>query len=241
MSDLNLLNTLTENWSNYPIAISVLIASVIGSSHCVTMCGPISILLKKSNGNIHFYNLGRLITYLFLGFVAGLFGEKFINNHYGTVSLVSTALITLVLIYIGVNLLRNKRNGIHIPNIYSIILSKPLKWIFLLNRYLRSLILGIINGFIPCGWLYVFVIASITLKNSFEGSLVMFFFWLGTVPSLTFLSLISNRTLNYLPQNLGKLAGIILILAGLFNIFVNFTPNNKINPHKHHIEKTIYN
>ena len=160
-------------------------------------------------------------------------GEAFLNNHYGVISGVSTIVISAVLIYLGINLIRNKTSGLHLPSFYSLILTKPLGWIFRLNIYLRSLLLGIINGFAPCGWLYVFVLASITLKNSYHGALLMFFFWLGTVPSLTFLSYLSNRVFNFLPRNITRIAGLILLFIGLFNLIVNFFPADDLNPHNH--------
>lgn len=233
MSDLNLLSSLTDGWQGYSVALAVLFASIAGSTHCITMCGPIAILLKKNNSNIHLYNIGRLITYLLLGFIAGLLGEAFLNNHYGAISIISTVIISVVLIYLGLNLVRNKSAGLHLPNFYSLVLARPLGWIFRLNVYIRSVLLGIINGFAPCGWLYIFVLASITLKNSYHGALLMFFFWLGTVPSLTFLSYISKMMLDFLPGNITRVAGLILLFVGLFNLIINFVPMDDRNMHNH--------
>ncbi len=235
MSDLNLVNMLTENWSSYPLVLSVMFASFVGSSHCVAMCGPVTILLKKNNGNIHLYNLGRLITYLFLGFIAGTIGKEFLNSHYSLVSLISTILISGVVISLGLNLVFRKNAGLHMPNAYSFLFSNALKWIFGINTYIRSLILGMINGFIPCGWLYVFVIASITLKSSIMGALLMFFFWVGTVPALTFLSIVSNRIFKILPANYIRIAGVLLIMAGLFTLLNSFIPGDDIHDHGHKI------
>ena len=93
--------------------------------------------------------------------------------------------------------------------------------------------LGIVNGFAPCGWLYVFVLASATLKNSYHGALLMFFFWLGTVPALTFVSYLSNGILNLFPRNITRLAGLILLFVGIFNLAVNFVPTDGFNKHNH--------
>ena len=119
------------------------------------------------------------------------------------------------------------------PSFYTFLMTRPLGWIFKLNIYIRSLTLGIVNGFAPCGWLYVFVLASVTLKNSYQGALLMFFFWLGTVPSLTFLSYASERILNLFPKNITRIAGLILVFVGLFNLIVNFFPAEGLNKHNH--------
>ena len=213
-----------------------MIASIAGSSHCISMCGPVSILLKNNRGNIHLYNLGRLLSYLLLGFVAGTVGKEFLNNNLGWVSIISTVLISTVIIYLGFKLAINKNSGLHIPNAFSFLLSRRLKWINGLNRNVRSLIIGIINGFIPCGWLYVFVLASITLKSSLMGAALMFFFWLGTVPAMTFLPVFSERIFRVLPSKFVRAAGVILILAGVFNLMVNFLPADN-HHHGHKVSK----
>ena len=235
MSDPNLLNMLTAEWGAYPLVLAVMFASILGSSHCVTMCGPITILLKNNRGSIHIYNIGRLITYLFLGVAAGYAGEQFLNSHHGYISIVSTVLISSVIIYLGLKLILNKNAPLHIPNAFSFLFSNRLKWLNSLNTNVRSLILGLINGFIPCGWLYVFVLASITLKSSFMGAVFMFFFWLGTVPALTFISSFSGRLLKILPVNYLRVAGVVLLAAGVFNLAVNFLPGEP----DHHIVHKI--
>lgn len=233
MSDLNLLNMLTEGWGAYPLVFAVMFASLVGSSHCVAMCGPVTILLKKNMGSVHLYNIGRLVTYIFLGIVAGKVGKEFLNSHYGLISLISTILISAVIIYLGFKLILNKNAGLHLPNAFSFLFSKRLKWLYGINTNIRSFIIGIINGFIPCGWLYVFVLASITLKSSFLGAVLMFFFWVGTVPALTFLSIFSNRALKILPINYIRVAGVILVVAGVFNLAVNLMPGDS-NHHDGH-------
>lgn len=237
MSDLNLFNMLTADWSAYPLVIAVVFASLAGSSHCVTMCGPVSILLKNNRGNIHLYNFGRLITYLLLGFIAGTVGKEFLNSHFGLVSVISTIIISSVIIYLGIKLVLNKNAGLHLPNAFSFLFGKRLKWINSLNSSIRSLIIGMINGFIPCGWLYVFVLASITLKSSFMGAALMFFFWLGTVPALTLLPIFSDRALRIVPVKYIRVAGVLLILTGVFNLMYNLSPADHSHHHGHKISK----
>ena len=65
------------------ILLSALILGLMGSFHCAGMCGPIAIALPvPDSSNISFfigrilYNLGRVVTYSFLGAVLGLIGSK---------------------------------------------------------------------------------------------------------------------------------------------------------------------
>lgn len=237
MSDLSLFNILTDNWSSYPLVIAVMFASIVGSSHCISMCGPVSILLKNNRGNIHLYNLGRLFSYLLLGFVAGTVGKEFLNSNLGWISILSTVLISAVIIFLGFKLVINKNAGLYVPNAFSFLFSNRLRWLKGLNEKLRSLIIGVINGFIPCGWLYVFVLASITLKSSLMGAALMFFFWVGTVPALTFLPVVSERLFRLLPKNIIRAAGVLLIFAGVFNLMINILPAEGNHHHGHKISK----
>ena len=237
MSDPSLFNVLTENWSSYPLVVAVMFASIVGSSHCISMCGPVSILLKNNRGNIHLYNIGRLFSYLLLGLAAGTVGKEFLNSNFGFVSIISTLLISAVIIYLGIKLVVNKNAGLHVPGAFSFLFSTRLKWINGLNQNARSLLLGIINGFIPCGWLYVFVLASITLKSGMMGAALMFFFWLGTVPAMTFLPVLSKHVFSVLPSNLVRAAGVLLIFAGVFNLMVNFLPVESNHHHGHKMSK----
>ena len=146
-------------------------------------------------------------------------------------------LISAVIIYLGIKLVLDKNAGLHIPSAFSFLFSSRLKWINGLNQSARSLLIGIINGFITCGWLYVFVLASITLKSSLMGAALMFFFWLGTVPAMTFLPLLSKRILSVMPTNFIRAAGVILILAGVFNLMVNLLPAESNHHHGHKMSK----
>jgi sulfite exporter TauE/SafE len=57
-------------------------ASLLGSSHCVSMCSPIAITVNNDNGYLSLYHFGRLLSYLLLGVLAGYFGEAFISSRY---------------------------------------------------------------------------------------------------------------------------------------------------------------
>src|SRR4051812_5896860 len=62
--------------------LSAFIIGFLGSFHCVGMCGPIALALPLTGNSKNailisklLYNSGRIVTYIFLGIVAGLLGH----------------------------------------------------------------------------------------------------------------------------------------------------------------------
>ena len=98
---------------------------------------------------------------------------------------------------------------------------------------MKSLTLGVVNGFIPCGWVYIFVIGSIAMKNPLYSAFILFVFWLGTVPALSALPFIYKKTLGRKPGRLSTVAGIILIIVGVLNLAVHFMPGSQDSDHNH--------
>ena len=87
MSDLSQFEELIRQWSFLSVPIAVFVASILGSTHCVTMCGPIAITVNNSSGYMSLYHIGRLIGYLTLGILAGFIGEAFLSNNFSIISL----------------------------------------------------------------------------------------------------------------------------------------------------------
>ncbi|MGB3364863.1 MAG: sulfite exporter TauE/SafE family protein, partial [Thermodesulfobacteriota bacterium] len=106
MSDLSQFEELIRNWSFLSIPLAVFVASILGSTHCVTMCGPIAITVNNSSGYMSLYHVGRLISYLILGALAGLLGEAFLSNNTSLISTISITLISIFFIYTGYRLVR---------------------------------------------------------------------------------------------------------------------------------------
>ena len=72
--------------------------------------------------------------------------------------------------------------------------SKLILWIkSTLGRYLKSgkssayFTTGMVNGLLPCGMVYMALVAALALQSPFLGAAYMFFFGIGTVPLLLML------------------------------------------------------
>lgn len=238
MSDLSQFDELIRQWSFLSIPLAVFIASILGSTHCVTMCGPIAITVNNTSGYISLYHIGRLLSYLTLGLLAGLIGETFLSNNFSMVSTISIILISAFFIYTGYKLLRGRPLEFLPSKTISSIISRPAKWSLTQSKPVRSLILGIVNGFLPCGWVYIFVIGAVATKSPLYSAGILFVFWLGTVPALSAFPYLYKRIFKKAPRKLSIVAGVILIVVGLANISLHLLPNNhQHNNHVHVIEK----
>lgn len=236
MSDPSQFEELIRQWSFLSIPIAVFVASILGSTHCVTMCGPIAITVNNSSGHISLYHIGRLISYLTLGLLAGFIGEAFLSNNFSIISSSSIIFISVFFIYSGYKLVRGKPLELIPVKTISSIISKPAKWSLTQSKPVRALTLGIANGFLPCGWVYIFVIGAVTTKSPLYAAGILFTFWLGTLPALSALPFLYKKTLKRTPRKLAIAAGIILILVGLANISIHLLPGNK--SHIHHTYMT---
>ena len=237
MSDPGQFNEIISQWSFLSVPLGVFIASLLGSSHCVTMCGPIAVTVNNNFGYMSLYHVGRLMSYLALGALAGLIGETFLSTNYPIITTVSAIMISAFLIYTGYKLITGKPLELIPSKMISSILRLPAKWSLTQTKPVASLTLGVVNGFIPCGWVYIFVIGSVAAKSPLYGAAILFIFWLGTIPALSAFPFIFKKGISRAPRKLGLIAGIILILVGLINFSVHLLPLENTH-HAHQIHNT---
>lgn len=201
---------------------------LLGSFHCVGMCGPIALALPvHSNSQIIIlisrvlYNLGRVVTYTILGALFGLFGHR----------LVLIGLQESISIIIGILIIVSVLAPSKIKRI--ITESKPYKYINDLVKESFSRLasskssksffwFGIINGLLPCGFVYVAIAGAVSTGGILEGSLFMMMFGFGTFPIMLGTSLLGKyinqgvrRRINKLMPVFALLLGVIFLLRGL--------------------------
>ncbi len=218
MSDLSHFSHLVGQWSYLSVPVGVLIASLLGSSHCVSMCGPIAIAVNNNSGYLPLYHLGRLLSYLSLGALAGYFGEALLSSKYQVVSIASAVLISIFLVFSGYKLIRQEALDLSFSKKLTSLLFIPAKWARTQNPAIKSFTIGMVNGFLPCGWLYVFVLGAIATKDALYGAMLLAIFWLGTVPELTLFANFYKKLFGRVPSRLNQIAGMILVTVGLANM-----------------------
>lgn len=207
-----------------------LIISAIGLGfasgfHCIGMCGPIALsmgLTKKQATNYYLqnltYQLGRIFTYAFLGAILGIVGEGFEMagfQRYLTIT-VGVLLIVMALFSFG-----GKDFASKIPFISQFLFKVKLNLGKLLQKsdYRSRFTTGILNGFLPCGMVYMALTASLVSGGVWQGALYMTLFGLGTIPFMFTVVLVGNLMSQAFRQKILKFIPIVMIiLGGLFII-----------------------
>lgn len=203
------------------IALSVFFSSLLGSVHCMGMCGGIAMVTSHSFVSSFFYHLGRLLGYLALGFILSLVGQEILASLPSSLTaLISPISLGLIFTYLGITLLFNKRFHLPLPPFFSRLLgdvmqeqSRDEK-----RKIIFPLLIGVLSFTLPCGWLYGFVIGSATTNSTLGSIMIMFMFWLGTIPILVLSPALIRKLTEIFRENSPKVAGGILILSGLFTI-----------------------
>ncbi len=204
--------------------LSGFLVGLLGSFHCIGMCGPIVLALPKSKPMVLsrvLYNIGRVITYSLLGLAFGLLGSRL--NMIGLQQIVSVALGILIIVSVITPVTYRMKLTQTLRLYKAIGLLKSLFGKMLKEHSLSSmLIIGILNGFLPCGFVYIGVTGAIAIGSPLESMLFMSMFGLGTIPVMLGTSLIGGAINLNLRQRLSRLVpalsialAVIFILRGL--------------------------
>lgn len=221
------------------------ITGLLGSAHCIGMCGPIALALPGSDlprnqllwGRI-LYNLGRTITYAFLGALAGFLGLSL--SAFGSQQTLS---IVMGVFIIMIAVLPGRATAKMFPFINKITFPGWMKKVF--NQNLKKgtpsalFIIGILNGFLPCGLVYFAIAGAIAMGTIFHGVIYMFLFGLGTSPAMFAVSMVGNllnvglrKRFNQIIPVFGFILGVLFILRGL-NLGIPFiSPTEQKIEHK---------
>ena len=197
---------------------------LVGSLHCAGMCGPLALALPPAGnttpanvlGRIA-YNAGRIITYCVLGIVFGLAGWTFLMA--GLQRWVSIALGVALLL----GLFGSRRLALARPVTSVVNQLKASMSVLLRRRSLAGLaVLGLLNGLLPCGLVYVACAGAAATGGIFAGAQYMAAFGVGTVPMMLAISLSGNLVPVSLRLKLAKtipvcvfLLAALLILRGM--------------------------
>ncbi|MRX39892.1 sulfite exporter TauE/SafE family protein [Flavobacterium sp. LC2016-23] len=228
---------------------SAFIFGLISSFHCIGMCGPIAMMLPVDRQNeakkvtqIVTYHLGRLTAYSAIGLIFGLLGRVFFLA--GLQQKLSIFIgLAMILVVLTPEKIFSKYN--FSKPVYKIIskIKSGLGAHFKNRSYKSLFIIGLLNGFLPCGMVYVALFGAIAMQSAGFGVLYMLLFGLGTVPLMTIVLYINsvikasfrNRIQKVIPY-VAVVIGVLFILRGLglgipyispsnMSLFVQQTPN----------------
>lgn len=200
----------------------------MGSLHCIGMCGPIVLALPVGNrGWTSFalgrllYNLGRVVSYTLMGGVVGLLGAGILLPIFQqNLSIIAGVIVILVAVLRGLI-----RLSFPVPSLLAGVLPKLQAKIaaLLKEQSVTALfLLGVLNGFLPCGFVYVAMTAAAVSARVVGGMLFMAGFGFGTIPAMVGFSMsprflsadVRTRIAKILPA-FTILVGVLLIVRGL--------------------------
>jgi len=215
--------------------LSAFIVGVLGSGHCLAMCGGVSTMLTSSIGVnqqhtkpwlVLCYHFGRISSYSLIGAIVGYSGSvaaKNIGVPLAGLRLVAALFLILLGLYLGQWLMwltKIETVGRHLWRFIS-----PLaKLVIPVTSPTKALLLGTIWGWLPCGLVYSTLTWSLASGSALTGAGIMLFFGLGTIPALTALSL-SITSIPALIKHplMKKIFAICLISYGVYSAKIAYS------------------
>ncbi|MCF6222731.1 MAG: sulfite exporter TauE/SafE family protein [Flavobacteriaceae bacterium] len=200
------------------------ILGLLGSFHCIAMCGPIAFILPVDKNNkvkmfwqTFLYHAGRLFTYGLIGVLFGIIGKGlYLSGFQQRLSIVIG--ILMILTVVTPSTILNKLN-----------ITKPLyssigKVKFKLGLYLKKksnkaiFTIGFLNGFLPCGLVYMAVLGAISSGDITTSAFYMILFGAGTIPMMTGAVFLGNFLKLSIRNKIQKAIPIFVIIIGLLFI-----------------------
>jgi sulfite exporter TauE/SafE len=221
----------------------------VSSFHCLGMCGPIAMALPigkvsliKKVFSVLIYNSGRILTYAILGAIFGILGSTFVLGTMQSTVSILIGILLLLSVFLTNNRLQNYFQNKSF-RFFSVIKNK-LAELFSQNKRQSIFLIGILNGILPCGMVYLALAGALATGSVLNGVLFMIIFGIGTLTVMLTLPLFGN----FISQTFRKKMQLIspafkigmatlLILRGL-NLGIPFvSPEiNKQNINVCHVE-----
>ncbi len=240
---------MSELW---PLAAAGFVAGLLGSAHCLGMCGGLSGLFavnveaRSLRSRLPFavtYNAGRVLSYCALGAVVGMFGSALVDampRLAGPVRLASG----IVMVLIGLQIAFNWRLLQPIESMGARLwgkISPAAKGLLPVTTLPRALGLGLLWGFLPCGLVYSVLLVAATSANPAAGALTMASFGIGTTPAMIMTGIGALQLSRFMSRKGTRFgAGFLIVIVGLLTLAM---PVNKLlgagdGPHSGHHHMT---
>ena len=230
----NVIPTIDENITYGMLFVTGLLTSI----HCVSMCGAINLLTvinkttKRSYKKPILYNLGRLISYTALGGIVGLIGSVLTVNKTVTGIIILLAAIVMFLMALAM---------------LGLIPLKKLKLIRHKTVTANPLIIGLLNGLMPCGPLQAMQVYALSTGSPIKGAISMFLFCLGTIPLMLGTGLFLNKLtgkwkiiVNKIATCLILILSVVMLNQALLYLNIDLFKNNDDSTYQKAILKETY-
>jgi sulfite exporter TauE/SafE len=212
--------------------LTIISIAFLGSfGHCIGMCGGIvvaytTIKIEPSSSKVSksiahlLYSFGRVLTYTVLGAMFGALGGVATFSNYANGALLIFAGIAMVLA--GLSLMGKIKFLTLIEHSFSSspLYKKAFKSVLNSKSNLSFFVLGMLNGLLPCGFVYFFAITAASTADPLYGALVMAIFGLSTIPAMFGLGFLTSLASAMSFRNMMmSLSSIAVILYGVYTIY----------------------
>jgi sulfite exporter TauE/SafE len=223
----------------------VFLAGILGTAHCLGMCGPLALRLTAQSASWShalarqsLYSLGRIFTYTFLGLLAGFAGQWAARHSAALINVPATLAIVagLFLIWKGLQetgvstAVRSwfaRHRSARIP-VSSPAPTQPARGtcgagllfapFFRGQGHTGALLAGVCTGFLPCGLLYGMLTLAASTQQALLGGLVMLVFGLGTAPLMMLVGSSGQLLTFAFRRRLFAAAAWCLLLTGVISV-----------------------
>jgi sulfite exporter TauE/SafE len=200
--------------------LTAFLTGLLGSFHCAGMCGPIAFALPgnvKEGASFYFgrllYNLGRMFSYATLGLFFGAFGLGL--KLAGLQQSVSIGVGVIILLMVAYQFFLKKGE---LFNLFSMFSSSFIQKLFKSRNRFALFGIGVFNGFLPCGFVYIAILGASVTQDMFSGALFMLCFGLGTLPMMYGVSILGQFISSTIRQKLNRLSPFFAILIAVLFI-----------------------
>ncbi|WP_338731032.1 sulfite exporter TauE/SafE family protein [Mangrovimonas cancribranchiae] len=203
---------------------SAFILGLLGSFHCVGMCGPIAFMLPVDRSNsikkvsqITTYHIGRLLAYSTIGLFFGLIGR---NLYIFGLQQQLSIIIGVLMIIIAVLPYKTISKYNASKPLHKLIAKVKSKLGMALKRKTADTFftIGFLNGFLPCGLVYMAVFGSLVSSTVTEGVLYMTLFGMGTIPLMTSAIYLGKFLNTKIKQRIQKAIPVFVVIIGILFI-----------------------
>ncbi|MEZ4703187.1 MAG: sulfite exporter TauE/SafE family protein [Rhodothermales bacterium] len=206
-------------------ALLIVLAGLLGGAHCIGMCGGFPLMIAhlspdtgSRTARMGLYGLGKTVSYMALGLVAGG-GGALMHLLMGGQQILAGILGGL-LIVAGVTYLFGQRGlaGSRLVARGTAWLAAALKRLFDRGGATGALSVGLMNGLLPCPLVYAMLLRAGAAATPLDGALTMGLFGLGTLPALFGLAWAGQFIKPYWRQRINVVTGLLLIALGIMTI-----------------------
>lgn len=201
----------------YQLLIAACAMGMLGSFHCVGMCGPLALSLPLKNDSAvtkffgaMLYNSGRIVTYAVFGLVFGLVGKSvalFGYQQWLSVIL-GISILVFMLLPKKITAVKNKNSMLE----FFEKLRQALGQLFFKKTRSSLFAIGLLNGLLPCGLVYMAAAGAVATGDLLSSVLFMAFFGLGTLPVMWSIAFFGNYVSMGIRQRIRKLYPYMMML-----------------------------